>query len=270
MYVWETVVEITVTDQPLVGHPLIQLGYAYELSSREIAMEALGLTAISYNFLHQYIDDPSYSNPSPSYKSSDPIVVLQKVAEDKRFDSLFDHQGADNIEPLFQDHEAAVLDHWNAWQLPNPKEQFEKSQYAAVALLVGTHHTGSDRKHDFFLVHLLTTSHAVRILLPLLPSRYHLTIVKQWWLITLAVYIAQLRPEIDLSSIKRYVLKGKDWDWVDKQAVEGKWSLDSHYVKASRAMKEAAKTWGDDEQYYLKAAMKFAEEFDGWGGFGPL
>ena len=233
-------------------------------------MEALGLAAISYNFLHRYIDDPSYSKPSPSYESPDPIVVLQKVAEDKRFDSLFDRQGADNIEPLFKDHEAAVLDHWNAWQLPNPKEQFEKSQHAAAALLVGTHHPGSDRKHDFFLVHLLTTSHAVRILLPLLPSRYHLTIVKQWWLITLAVYIAQLRPEIDLSSIKRYVLKGKDWDWVDKQAVEGKWSLDSHYVKASRSMKEAAKTWGDDEQYYLKAAVKFAEEFDGWGGFGPL
>lgn len=253
-----------------MGHPLIHLGYAYELSSREVAMEALALAAISYNFLHKYIDDPSYSKISPSYKSADPIEVLQKVAEDKRFDRLFDHQGADNIEPLFNDHEAAVLDHWNAWQLPNPKEQFEKSQHAAAALLVGTHHNGRNGKHDFFLVHILTTSHAVRVLLPLLPSKYHLTIVKQWWLITLAVYIAQIRPDIDVSSIKQYDLKGKKWDWVDKQAIEGKWSLDSHFVKGLRAMKEAAKTWGDDEQYYLKAAVKFAEEFDGWGGFGPL
>ncbi len=229
-------------------------------------MEALGLTAISYDFLHKYIDDPSYSKQTPSYESSDPIVILQKVAEDKRFDGLFHYRGPDNIETLFKDREAAVLDHWNAWQLPNPKEQFEKSQYAAAALLTGTR----ARKHDFFLVHVLTTSHAVRILLPLLPSKYHLTIVKQWWLMTLAVYIAQVRPKIDLSSIEQYDLKGKDWAWVDKQAVEGKWSLDSHYVKASRAMKEAATTWGDDEQYFLKAAVKFAEEFSGWGGFGPL
>ena len=29
----------------------------------------------------------------------------------------------------------------------------------------------------------------------------------------------------------------------------------------------AAETWGDDTNYYLKAAVKFAEEFDDWGGF---
>jgi hypothetical protein len=32
-------------------------------------------------------------------------------------------------------------------------------------------------------------------------------------------------------------------------------------------MKEASETWGDDEQYYLRAAVKFATEFEGWGGF---
>ena len=247
-----------------VGHPLIHLGYAYELSSREVAMEALGLAAVSYNFLHQYTDNPSHIQ-TPSYESSQPMVILQKVVEDKRFDNLFDHQGADNIEPLFKHREAALLDHWNAWQLSNPKEQFEKSQFAAVALLVATH-----RKHDFFLVHILTTSHAVRILLPLIPAKYHVKVVKQWWLLTLAVYVAQLRPEIDISTINGYVLKEKDWKWVDKQAVEGKWSLDAHFVKALRAMKEAAEIWGDDDKYYLKAACKFAKDFRGWGGFGPF
>lgn len=32
-------------------------------------------------------------------------------------------------------------------------------------------------------------------------------------------------------------------------------------------MMNAAQTWGDDNQFYLKAAVKFAEGFDGWGGF---
>ncbi len=33
-------------------------------------------------------------------------------------------------------------------------------------------------------------------------------------------------------------------------------------------MKVAAETWGDKEDWYLKAAARFADEFDGWGGFG--
>lgn len=252
-----------------LGHPLIHLGYAYELSSRELAMEALGLAATTHNSLHKYLDDPSYTKPS-TYSTSSPIEILQQVSNDKRFDNLFDHQGADNIERLLENHEAAVLEHWNAWQLPNPKKQFEESQYAAVALLVATHDPNNGKAFDFFLVHILTTSHAVRILLPIIPAKFHVPLVRQWWLLTLAVYIAQIRPKFDVERITGLDTKGRDWQWVNEQAVEGKWALDAHYVKGLRAMMEAANTWGDGDQYYLKAACMMAEEFDGWGGFGPL
>lgn len=230
-------------------------------------MEALGLATTSYNFLHEYLDDPSYSKLS-TYSNSSPFEILQCVAGDKRFDKLFDHRGSSNLEPLFKDHEALVLEYWNSWRLPNPKKQFEDSQHAAAALLVATHEPGS--KYDFFQVHLLTTSHAVRILLPLIPAKFHVALVRQWWLLTLAVYIVQFRPEIKLNIITGYDPKGRGWEWVDKQAVEGKWALDAHYVKGLRAMKEAAQTWGDEERYFVKAAVRFGEEFDGWGGFGPL
>jgi hypothetical protein len=33
-------------------------------------------------------------------------------------------------------------------------------------------------------------------------------------------------------------------------------------------MKVAAETWGDGNQFYLRAAVKFADEFKHWGGFG--
>ena len=249
-----------------LGHPLIHLGYAYEISSRELAMEALGLATTSYNTLHKYLDDPSYTKPSV-YSTASPIDILEEISKDKRFDNLFDHQGDDNIEPLLMNHEAEVLEYWNAWQLPNPKKQFEDSQYAAVALLIATH---DQRAYDFFLVHILTTSHAVRILLPMIPAKFHVSLVRQWWLLTLLVYIAQVRPQIDLQRITTYETNGKDWDWVDKQAVKGRWSLDAHFVKGLRAMKEAAQIWGDSEKYYLKAACRLGEEFDGWGGYGPL
>lgn len=232
-------------------------------------MEALGLASSTYCFLHKYSDDASYTKPSPYYTSS-PIQVLREVAEDKRFDNMFDHQGADNIESLFEKQEAALLEHWNAWQLPDPRKQFEDSQYAAVALLVATHDRKNGRQFDFFLVHVLTTTHAVRILLPLIPAKFHMAVVRQWWLLTLAVYITQIRPAIDLDRITEYEVKGRSWLWVDEQAVKGRWALDAHYVKGLRAIKEAAKTWGDGDEYYLKAACKLGEEFNGWGGFGPI
>lgn len=250
-----------------MGHPLIHLGYAFELSSRELAIEALGLATTSYNFLHKYLDDPAYSKPS-GYSTSSPLDILQQVSKDKRFDGLFEEPGADNIESLFQNHEDAVLEHWNAWRISHPVTQFEDSQHAATALLVASQGCSST-KFDFFLVHLLTTSHAVRILIPFIPPSFHVALVRQWWLLTLAVYIAQLRPQINVGNITNYDLKGKDWKWAEKQAVESKRSLDAHYVKAIRAMKEAAKTWGDKNEFYLKAAVKFGETFDGWGGFGP-
>jgi len=33
-------------------------------------------------------------------------------------------------------------------------------------------------------------------------------------------------------------------------------------------MKVASETWGDPLQLYLKAAVRFADEFEHWGGFG--
>jgi hypothetical protein len=48
----------------------------------------------------------------------------------------------------------------------------------------------------------------------------------------------------------------------------GPHKLDAHFVKAVRAIKAAGAVWGDPDQFYEKAAVKFVREFDGWGGFG--
>lgn len=80
--------------------------------------------------------------------------------------------------------------------------------------------------------------------------------------------MSQARPPINLDSVANVDLQGRDWSWVDKQALEAKQSSDEHYVKGLRAMKEAAQTWGDKDLFQLKAAVRLAAEFDGWGGFG--
>ena len=245
-----------------VGHPLIHLGYAYELSSRDIAMEALAHAATAHNYLHKYFDEPSYTMLG-THSTTSLLNILERVTGDTRFDGLFEEAGYDNIDVLFKDHEDLVLEYWNMWTLPNPKEQFEASQHLATCLLAATQRPGKN-SYNFFLVHLLTTSHAVRIMLPVIPSKFHVSLVRQWWLLTLAVYIALLRPTITPGLIDDYDSGDRMWSWIDKQSVESSWALDAHYIKALRAMKEAASTWGDKDSFYLKAAVKFAEQFDGW------
>lgn len=223
-------------------------------------MEALGLATTQYNYFHKYLDNPVYTKVS-SFSTSSPLEILSRVAKDQRFD-----HGTDSEEAVFRNHEAVILEYWNAWTLQDPTKQFQESQFAATALLVGTHPLqGRKKKYNFFIVHLLTTSHAVRIILPLIPQKHHVPLVRQWWLLTLATYISCGRPPIDLDNISKFDPQGADWATVDKHAVEDKWSLDAHYVKALRAIKVAAETWGDPDLYYLKAAVRFDREFDGWG-----
>ncbi|TKA37349.1 hypothetical protein B0A54_10934 [Friedmanniomyces endolithicus] len=262
-----------------LGHPLIHLGYAQEMSSRTVAIESLALAACFYNDWHIYLDDPKYTKPSPN-QSDSLFTILDRVARDPKFDNLFDHQGSDNITTLLADPSAsaAALEHWNSWALQNPTDQFAESQKLAVALLVAAqpHNNGNNKSapsqtkhHDFFAVHLLTTSHAVRILLPTLPSRHHIPLLRQWWLLTLLVYIAQLRPHLNIDTIKLVELEGRSWPFVTELALKGKYRTDAHFVKALRSMREAGGTWdkGDRNGFYLKAAVKFGEEFAGWGGF---
>lgn len=228
-------------------------------------MEALGLTSVCYNQRHKYMDDKAYSEIEPSYQSKSVFEIFDKVRSDKKFDNLFTVPGEENLTKVFQTHEAALLDHWNAWQIENPIEQFRETQELAAALVMAAP-KDSTEKYDFVLLHVLTTSHAVRTLLPFIPAQLQIPLIRQWWLTTLASFIGQLRPEFPLDRIREYDLQGRNWEWVAKQAVKGEYSTDAHYVKALRCLKQSSSTWGNHDEFYLKAAVKFAAGFNGWGG----
>ena len=199
------------------------------MDSKDIAMEALGLAATQYNFLHKYTDDPAYTRPSPIAPAS-PAELLDKLSADKRFDGLFSKPGFENIQPAFNKHEDLILEYWNAWRPEgDPVREFERSQEAAVALLVATVPPGA-HSYNFFFVHALTTSHAVRVLLPFIPAPFHVGVVRQWWLLVLAVYIAELRPRIDPDFVPGD-LGGKGWAYVEDKALNSPWAVGAHYVK---------------------------------------
>lgn len=152
------------------------------------------------------------------------------MSKDTRFDGLLRSRGSEDFEDLFKSGEELVLEYWNAWTIKDPIKQFQESQEAAVALLVATVPNGT-HAYDFFLVHILTTSHAVRILLPFVPQKFHMNLVRQWWLLTVSTYISQHRPTIDEELIGRPNLGGRHWKYVEDKALTGPWRNDAHYVK---------------------------------------
>jgi len=250
-----------------LGHPLIHLGYAYELASREVGMEALGLAATCYDpKLAALLEE---GKATPSYHTTDPFEVLDHLHNDKRLDSCFEKPGDDNLERLLDDEKlrSILLEHFHAWDLKEPKAAFEASQRLGTALLISTTAAAPINGHgyDFFILHLLTTSHAVRILISFIPKEYHVSLLREWWLITLALYIAQLRPKVTVQQVLDYnIPEGESWESATKRALEGKHNLDEHYVKGVRAIKEAAAVWGDKDGFFEKAAVRFSIEFGSW------
>lgn len=217
-----------------VAHPLIHLGYGYELNSRTVGIEALGLVACFYSDIHKYFDDPSYTRPA-SYTSSSILDILKRVAHDDRLNGV-DLQSAaaeENISSLLAYREDVVLDHWNALEITDPREQFEESQKAAVALLVGTStkRNGWHEGFDFYICHVLTSSHAIRLLLPIVPAKWQIPLIRQWWFFALTAYISQMRPEVELDRITRYEVDGKTWKHAVHAALTSNWAQDAHYIK---------------------------------------
>jgi hypothetical protein len=188
-----------------------------------------------YSSLHKYIDNPRYTKPSPHSalgQEKGLLGILDKVREDKRFDDVYDHRSGD-ITKVLEEREEAFLEYWNAWELVNPNEQFQDAQKIGVGLLTGTT-TPEIGKYDFFLAHAVTSSHAVRVLLPLVPTKFHVSLLRQWWLFTLAVFIAQMRPSIVVDNSSGDDVddsKKRNWKYVVDKALNGLHANDAHYVK---------------------------------------
>lgn len=78
-------------------------------------MEALTLAATCHDYLHKYVD---MEVQLPTTKStSDPLVILQRVCEDPRFDGICNNPGVHNGPALFQQREDVILEYYNQLDL---------------------------------------------------------------------------------------------------------------------------------------------------------
>ncbi|KNG86171.1 hypothetical protein ANOM_005535 [Aspergillus nomiae NRRL 13137] len=271
---WRSVVNeyLFSSPQPLIngfvgglGHPLIHLAYGYEFSNPQIAAEALSLGCTDRDPIHVYLDTP-YPDTS-TYKTTSAEEILRRVHTDARFSNLFSIPGYINVSITFAHAEHALLEHWNAWDIVDPVEQFR--DVVDVAGLLFIESRNEDDEYDFLLAHLLTVGHALRVLLPSFPGSYRLGVVRQFWLFVLYLYVAQLRPEIgDGGDVREVELRGRDWGWVYERCLEEGFGEDVHVIKVVRALRMLEEWKNETDGWCLRAAVSFVEGFRGWTGFG--
>ncbi|CAK7198655.1 hypothetical protein SEUCBS139899_001319 [Sporothrix eucalyptigena] len=257
-----------------LGHPLIHLAYAYEMDSRVLAMEALGMSAVTYNpaFEKKFaLDESSFDvQVSDKLQGLSLQALVDRVAQDRRFTAVAPgSMSAESVllAPPSPKVEEAILEYWHAWDVSGGSDKdltprVREAQDVAIAMLIASVKPGT-HSYNFFVCHVLTTSHAVRVLLPEIPAAMHASILRQWWLLTLAIYVSVGRPAVDPDNVPTD-RKGKGWTYVEQQAVSSRWSTDAHYIKTIRAIKEATRTWGDIRDNYLNAAVWFVDDFEGW------
>ena len=93
-----------------VGHPLIHIGYAFELNSRIVASEALTLSAVCYNYFHEVVDKLE----PPKFGSKSALEIFQDLRSDDRL-PLFDGPGVGNLQTSVKTSTDLILSHYDQW-----------------------------------------------------------------------------------------------------------------------------------------------------------
>lgn len=189
------------------------------------------------------------------------------MRKDCYFDALLTEPGILNLEVLYQEQHLDVIQkHWSAWEVVDLLKQFEECCDLSVLLALST---GNPKdSFDFYLAHVMTVAHALRVLWHFSPPERHESILRQYALFTIMTYICQLRPKFALESIETVPLEDRNWNWVINNSLGNKSALDVHFFKVVRAPLAFEETFGRKDDFYLKAAIKYITAFRGWEGYG--
>jgi len=192
-------------------------------------MEALTQASCSYSNVHQYVDGASY--PLPFDATTKPLEIIQRIRDDERFHHVIPHPGYD-YNKLLDECGPQVLQYFNTLILDdsNLAGIYEALVDTAVFIHITCQKRGNP-KFDFFLVHLVTTAHALRIVLPLLSLAHAKSLIRSHWVLVVLTYFTQMRPLVKEELIWNYDVLGRSWDDVASAALTGNHNHDSHFVK---------------------------------------
>ena len=245
-----------------LAHPLISLGYAFELNSAIVGSEALTLVCATYSYLHKLFDNLSIPTGSKT-----PFEILSDIQNLKEFNHITS-PGADHMQDMVESHQSTLLNCFKDFNYAQYGTNMEYLFDFTTYLFAASHKPTEVPRFDFFLLHCLTALNAIRSLIKFSPTPKYISeilpyLINSWFLFVLVVYVDQMRPIVIKGNIDDYKLApGKDWSYVTEKALKTKLVEDVHILKVVRLWMDARSEFGEKGEMYLKCAVKFVDNVD--------
>lgn len=245
-------------DASLCGvlHPIIHIAYAIELNSRQVACEALAMSAVCSDSLHQVAS--KLKPPTNGTKKALQII------KDIRADDLASHFDTPLHPKSVLEHESLLLSFYNEWQMPDDVDKAIEELFDMSVYLYGATHKPNEIGFDFFLLHLVTAMSGIGKLRPYLDDNVVKRLLCSFFYLSIAIYISRKQPEINEQLIDDYKVDENKYNWkyvIDK-TLHTKLATEVHLVKVVRAMKDAENDYGSKGGLYLTMAIKTVDNVD--------
>jgi hypothetical protein len=233
--------------QPLINgilcglvHPLIHVGYAFELDSRTVGIEALTLAAVCYDEMHELVE----KLPPLQSGSKSALQVFEDICADDRCPSV-SGQFFDNMRSVLTTSTELVLSYYSQWKINRTNlEQAIEELFDLTVYVYGATHAPDQIVFSFVLLHLTTGAHALRVIQPHLKDQQMTKrILSQLFFYAIVMYVASGRPRINKTLIDDYKIDETkhNWDYVIQRTFKSEFAENIHLVKVVYALRELLK-----------------------------
>jgi cell cycle checkpoint protein len=237
-------------------HPIIHIGYAIELNSRSVACEALTMSAVCSDWLHQ---TASKLKP-PTNGTKKALQIIKAIRVDDRT-STFNKPLHPNSMVV---HESLLISYYNEWQMPDDIDKAIEELFDMSVYLYGATHKPNQIDFDFFFLHLITAMSGIGKVRSYLDENVVKKILCTFFYLSIAIYISRQQPEINEQLIDDYKVEEnkRNWKYVVDQTLHTRLATDAHLVKVIRALKDAENDYGTKGGLYLTTAVKTVDSLN--------
>jgi len=221
-------------------HPLILMGFGIEFDMENVVIDSLAFMCFAYNSLGtvNYPDFQVVSNvPSP-------IEIFKKI--NSQFSIKHSDFASENfLEKLniLKQKYANLFDTYDLLEVNLNKidEVYRKIFATMLGLYSST--------HDFFVLHGLTSCHALGQVLPILKPEDKVVALRYYMRALIAVYIVQGQPPLETVDVDAFehIISLLSWDSILQKAIL---CDDVHTIKLVFAV------WRESQNYYMDPEAK--------------
>jgi len=228
-----------------INHAIIHLGFGIEFKEPLIVAEGLSLAALEGNL--QFLQNLPSSSSSPTNL----LDIFEQVRNDERFQKIPD------IAALLHEY----ISKWGVKGTEDDVAAKEKELFEMIVLLYAAPiRPGKRPIFDFSLMHSLTGSVFVHVLIRHVTPDKGAQLLKAHLGITLEYYVATARPNLHVDNLKAYetLLPASPNPWLEivKFAIE---TNDVHATKVAYSLLQGEAWFGDLDGIFLKAAQITAD-----------